>query len=324
MPERPFFAMPYPGIFRVTLPLPFPGLNHVHVYMGEGPRGGLVVVDTGLGIGDSWGRLVQGIRWLGKEPSDIEQIVLTHAHPDHIGMSKALQDASGAVVVCHPIAKQVFESMQEPTGWVRMNEMYVEHGLVYDQPKEEFLRLPIPERFALIDEGDEIQIAGRRWRVSWTPGHEWGHVAFFDPSDALLLSGDTVLGKITPNISFHGDPPDPLGMFMDSLDRLAGLEASLVLPGHGRPFEDGAERAHAIKAHHESRLRRMREIVLRRGPLPAIEISGAVFGRDLMFFQERLALSETLAHLEYLRLRGRLTRERVDGLWRYGVPDVVG
>jgi glyoxylase-like metal-dependent hydrolase (beta-lactamase superfamily II) len=126
-----------------------------------------------------------------------------------------------------------------------------------------------------------------------------------------------VLGKITPHIGWQVEPADPLGQFIDSLDKVASLDPTLVLPGHGRPLPKGAERARTIKSHHGLRLRRCSEIVARRGPLPAMEIARDLFDRDLMFFEERLALAETLSHLEYLRLRDRMDREKTDGIWHY-------
>jgi glyoxylase-like metal-dependent hydrolase (beta-lactamase superfamily II) len=182
---------------------------------------------------------------------------------------------------------------------------------------------------ATIDEGDSVSFADGQWDIYWTPGHEEGHVVFHRTSDGVLIVGDTVLAKITPHIGWMpglaGDeePADPLGQFLESLEKVAGLQPSLVLPGHGRPFEEGAERARAIAAHHDLRLRRCLEILLRRGPLSAMEVARQLFDRDLMFFEERLALAETLSHLEYLRLRGRLDRQLSDGIWRYELRTLV-
>jgi glyoxylase-like metal-dependent hydrolase (beta-lactamase superfamily II) len=135
--------------------------------------------------------------------------------------------------------------------------------------------------------------------------------------------GDTVLGKITPHIGWMADPSDPLGQFLGSLEKVASLEPSFVLPGHGRPFERGAERARSIASHHDLRLRRCIEILLRHGPSNAMEVARHLFDRDLFFYEERLALAETLSHLEHLRLRGRIHRELVDGVWLYQVHTLV-
>ena len=330
MTDRPYFAMPHPGIFRVTCPTPFPGLPHVHVYMAEGTDGGIVVIDTAMPVADSFDRILQGIEWMGRKPQDVERIYLTHAHPDHFGCAGLLQDVTGAPVVCHPIARDGLERMRNPEAnrWERMAELYVEHGrtseeIVPSQASGAFMQMKHPERIGGIEEGDVVGFAGGEWDIYWTPGHEEGHVVFHRRSDGVLVVGDTVLGKITPHIGWMAEPPDPLGQFLGSLEKVASLDPSLLLPGHGRPFDQGAERARSIAAHHDLRLRRCVEILIRNGPSNAMDVARELFDRELFLYQERLALSETLSHLEYLRLRGRLHRQQVDGIWRYEVPKLV-
>jgi glyoxylase-like metal-dependent hydrolase (beta-lactamase superfamily II) len=327
---RPYFAMPYPGIFRVTCPTPFPGLPHVHVYMADGESGGLIVIDTAMPHEDSFDRILQGIEWTGRKPSDIERIYLTHAHPDHFGCAGLLQEASGAPVVCHPIARRSLERMGNPDSsrWEQMATIYIEHGhspaeFMPNRAGGAFASMRQPARMLEIEEGDVVRFAGGEWNIHWTPGHEEGHVVFHRPTDGVLVVGDTVLGKITPHIGWSVEPADPLGQFMDSLEKVAVLEPSFVLPGHGRPFDEGAERARSIASHHELRLRRCLEILMRKGPLNAMHVARHLFDRDLLFYEERLALAETLSHLEYLRLRGRLRRELVDGIWLYEAPKLV-
>lgn len=321
---KPFFAMPHPGIFRVTCPTPFPGLPHVHVYIAEGDEGGLVLFDTAMPVDDSFDRIEQSIRWLDRRFEDVERIYLTHAHPDHFGLARQLEDATGASVWCHPIAHENLLSFERGGHWGRVQEEYELHGgqLIQAEARSRF-SIEIPRRYEHIEAGDRLRFAGGAWDVYWTPGHENGHVAFHRPSDGVLISGDTLLGKITPHIGYMLDPPDPLGQFLDSLDTLAGLEPALVLPGHGRPFEEGAERARSIRAHHELRLRRCVETLVRHERLPAMAIARELFGGELMYFEERLALAETLSHLEYLRLRGRLHREVDDGLYHYELARTV-
>jgi glyoxylase-like metal-dependent hydrolase (beta-lactamase superfamily II) len=327
---RPFFAMSFPGIFRITCATPLSGLPHVHVYMAEGSSGGIVVFDTAMPYEDSFDRILHGVEWMGRQPGDIERIYLTHAHPDHFGCAGLLQEVSGAPVVCHPNAKRVLEAMgdPDPARWQARMSMYEEHGwssdeMIPSRMASTMTSMKFASDMTTIDEGDSVSFAGGEWDVYWTPGHEEGHVVFHRRSDGVLIVGDTVLGKITPHIGWMQDPPDPLGQFLDSLEKVAGLEPSLVLPGHGRPFEQGAERARAIAAHHDLRLRRCMAILLRSGPASAREVAQDLFDRDLMFFEERLALAETLSHLEYLRLRGRIHRELVDGIWRYEVHRLV-
>jgi glyoxylase-like metal-dependent hydrolase (beta-lactamase superfamily II) len=296
--------------------------------MAEGSDGGLVIFDTAMPYDDSFERILHGIEYLGRTPTDIERIYLTHAHPDHFGCSGMLQEASGAPVVCHPLAKQVLEAMghPDPERWMLRMNMYAEHGWSASELPESrmmssaFSAMNLPSKMTTIDEGDVLTFAGGQWDVYWTPGHEHGHVVFHRRSDGVLIVGDTVLGKITPHIGWMAEPPDPLAQFLDSLEKVAKLDPFLVLPGHGRPFEEGAERARTIASHHALRLRRALEIVIRDGPMSALDVARDLFDRELMFFEERLALAETLSHLEYLRLRGRMQREMSDGIWRYDAP----
>jgi glyoxylase-like metal-dependent hydrolase (beta-lactamase superfamily II) len=296
--------------------------------MAQGTEGGIVVFDTAMPYEDSFDRILQGVSRMGRQPNDIERIYLTHAHPDHFGNAGRLQEASGAPVVCHPNAKRVLEGMADPDPerWLTRMNMYNEHGkYAEDMPEARsmssaFLSMKFPTHMETIDEGDVVSFADSEWDVYWTPGHEEGHVIFHRKTDGIAIVGDTVLGKITPHIGWMGEPADPLAQFLDSLEKVAKLDPTLVLPGHGRPFDEGAERARSIAAHHHQRLHKCVEIVLRHGPLNAMDTAHKLFDRKLMQFEERLALAETLSHLEYLRLRGRLHREMVDGVWLYEGP----
>jgi glyoxylase-like metal-dependent hydrolase (beta-lactamase superfamily II) len=332
-PRPPHFAMPFPGIFRITCPTPFSGLPHVHIYVAEGPQGGLVLFDTAMPYQDSFDRVVSSLEWLGRKLTDIEAIYLTHAHPDHFGNAGALQEASGAPVICHPFAKRALEAMSnpDPDRFRTRMTVYEEFGRTVDEfaaveragAASFFGQMKFPTKMTTIDEGDVVTFARSDWDIYWTPGHEEGHVVFHRRSDGVIIVGDTVLWKITPHIGWMLEPPDPLAQFLDSLEKVAQLNPFLVLPGHGRPFEDGASRARAIAAHHRQRLRRCMEILMHRGALQAMDVARDLFDRELMSFEERLALAETLSHLEYLRLRGRLHREMVDGVWVYEMPSVV-
>lgn len=308
--------MPHPDIFRVTHDIPFPGLRHVHTYLADGPSGGLVCIDTSLGWQDSLHRIVSSIERLGRRITDLEQIILTHCHPDHIGLTAQLQQMSGAKVLCHPLVEWGYQKLQTPDFWDSVAAHYVEHGWEAGRGAWPFVAFEMPLEFQFINHGDTLEFGHGTWEVHHTPGHERGHLAFFRQSDSTLIAGDTLLGSITPHVGYTLDPPDPLGQFLDSLKRMAELSPRLVLAGHGRAFGDGAQRAHAIRWHHTQRLQRLRE-VLATGPQSAADISLKLFGERHSDMVQRLAMSETLAHLEYLRLSGQAGRECPAGVWLY-------
>jgi glyoxylase-like metal-dependent hydrolase (beta-lactamase superfamily II) len=137
-------------------------------------------------------------------------------------------------------------------------------------------------------------------------------------SDRILISGDHLLPTITPHIDFRrGESSDPLGEFLDSLKTIERLDPALVLPGHGRPFEDGAERARANARHHDRRLGSILQVI-RHEPHTASEITNEIFGTALLNFERRLALGEALAHIAYLVRSGEIERvERDDGTYLY-------
>jgi glyoxylase-like metal-dependent hydrolase (beta-lactamase superfamily II) len=166
--------------------------------------------------------------------------------------------------------------------------------------------------------GETFTVGQREWSIVWTPGHARSHVCVWSEADRILISGDTLLPTITPHIDFErGGDADPLGEFLASLERIEEMDPALVLPGHGRPFDDGAERARVIARHHDRRLGAILQVIRRR-PASANEITDEIFGTTLLNFQRRMALGEALAHLAYLRLRGEVERiENDDGTYVY-------
>ncbi len=150
-----------------------------------------------------------------------------------------------------------------------------------------------------VADGDVLRLAGREWFIRHTPGHTADHICLHSPELELFLAGDHVLPTITPHISGTGPSENPLEVFMTSLDKAAATEAvKCVLPAHGNPFENLAERTQDIKRHHHERLDRVKEIGLELGPATVVDFSKKLF-------KERswgsMAESETYAHLEFLR-----------------------
>jgi glyoxylase-like metal-dependent hydrolase (beta-lactamase superfamily II) len=171
-------------------------------------------------------------------------------------------------------------------------------------------------------DGETLRLGTHTYRFLWTPGHSDYHACLLR-EDGLLLVGDHVLPSITPNIGLYPQArPNPLGDYLDSLAQLARwTDIRLALPGHGRPFTDVAGRARAIIHHHEERgAQALAELAAHPVGLSAGEVARVLFAGRLRTGDDwRFALAETLAHLEFLRLRGQVAREERDGLVRYAV-----
>lgn len=319
---------PAPGVFRLVLPLPFPGLDRVNAYLLAGDEP--VLVDCGMFLPDEpdngWADLVGALETTGVGPSDVKTLVITHPHIDHYGMAARFAEHSGCEVVMHAEADADLAMYRDPEGIVeRIRALFADHGITDPAELAELTAFEDWRRFLSgvveatkpVAEGDEFEAGGRTWRIVHTPGHAFSHVCLWAAEDRLLISGDHLLPTITPHIDFkRGENTDPLGDFLESLAKVEKLDPAMVLPGHGHPFEEGAERARIVQRHHDRRLGSILQVI-RREPCTAEKITEEIFGGELLNFQKRLALGEALAHLAYLRKRGEVERVEEEGTFLY-------
>ena len=320
---------PAPGIFRLVLPLPIPGLDEVNAYLLT-DSASATLVDCGIYApaperDHGWEDLESAFAATGTAAHVTERLVVTHPHIDHYGMAGRFVETTGSELWMHERSKEELDNYRHPDrAKERMSAMLQDHGVSENEIDEvtafDDLRIFISEVIDptnVVSDGDVVVVGGRQWEVIHTPGHSPSHICLWDSTDRILISGDHLLGAITPHIDFRrGEEEDPLGQFLESLERIENLDPALVLPGHGRPFNDGAARARAVLRHHDRRLGSILQVV-RNEPHTADEITDEIFGDALLDFQRRLALGEALAHLAYLRKRGEVERFRDDGTYLY-------
>ena len=179
----------------------------------------------------------------------------------------------------------------------------------------------VPPRYARLHEGLVVRIDGRAWRCIAGYGHAPEHIALFREDDAVLISGDMVLPRISTNVSVYEAEPeaDPLPMFLASIERLRALpEGTLVLPSHGRPFRGLHARIGQLQRHHDERLAEVLQACA-EAPRSAAELLPLLFKRPLDLHQTTFAMGEAVAHLHALSGRGLVRRGRgADGVWRFG------
>lgn len=313
-----------PDIYRVYIPLPF-ALNIVNCYLLRG-SGGWTIVDSGINTPQGRDTWLEVFRRLDIRPSDIEKIVLTHTHPDHIGLSGWLQNLAAEAGKTVPIYTSPREMKQARAIWWEAHEdefynFLVSSGMPIEMAREvadsmdntRQMTRPLPNALQPIYAGNSIQLGERTFDIIHAPGHSDGQLLFYHAEDRLLLSGDHVLMKITPNIGLWPETdPNPLGRFLESLQHLKSLAVRLALPGHRRLIDDWGGRVEELINHHHARLQRTLETVA-DGHHTAYTASQHIFEFHRFSAHEwRFATAEAFAHLEYLCDHGQLRREDGD------------
>jgi glyoxylase-like metal-dependent hydrolase (beta-lactamase superfamily II) len=313
---------PAPGVFRLVLPLPFPGLDRVNAYLLHDDEGS-ILVDCGIwdpnADGGGLHEVEAALEATDHKLADIKTLIVTHPHIDHFGMAGKVVDEVDCELWMHEAARAELEMYRDPETLVEeMRAMLEDHGVGPDEIEEltafEDWRpfvVSLDDATRWLRGGEAFDAGSREWTVVHTPGHDLAHVCLWAGEDRTLISGDTLLGSITPHIDFRRGDDDPLGDYLASLARIEALEPALVLPGHGRPFTDGAGRADVTARHHERRLGAIVQVV-RHEPRSAREITDEIFGDTLLNFQRRLAIGEALAHLAYLRRHDEVERVESD------------
>ncbi len=308
-------------IFCVRLPLPF-ALNHVNCYLLR-DADGWTILDAGLNRPEIYAGWQVVFVQLGIRPNDIHRIVVTHMHPDHIGLAGRLQQETGAAVFMSPreweIAEvawvQNLEHGDNLTAYLRRVGAPPEVGAIVEGQQQKLRQMtqPPPTDVQMLRGGETITMAGRRFEVIHAPGHADGQIIFYAPAERLMLCGDQVLQRITPNIGFWpSTEPDPLGRYLTSLRALMKLKVELALPGHHGVITDWQGRICELLQHHDERLE-LAFAAAARGAT-ALEASYTIFNFDRFSPHEvRFAVAESLAHLEYLADAGRLVRYEEDG-----------
>jgi glyoxylase-like metal-dependent hydrolase (beta-lactamase superfamily II) len=303
------------GVHQLKLPVPFP-LKFIASYLVEG-RDGWTVIDPGFDYPPAREVWESEAARMGLDlDRDLTRIIVTHLHPDHIGLARWLEGRSGAPV--YMLGEEIANARHvwDPS---RGSEAFMGHMMRHGMDPETAgatagttrLGVRLPERFVPLQPEDRIELGGSEARVIHTPGHSDFHFVLHDEARQLLFAGDHLLLKITPNIGlWMYTAPRPLERYLDSIASLRGLDVELVFPGHGPLFHDLDGRIEELILHHEERLSVMHE-ALAGEPATAFEVARRVFPDDLSDHQLRFALAETLAHLEHLVDDGRA--ERLDG-----------
>ncbi|GBF35377.1 hypothetical protein DCCM_4500 [Desulfocucumis palustris] len=304
------------NIIKLMLPLPF-RLDYINCYLLRGKEG-WDIIDSGLNYPPALAAWEKFFKLYNIRYTDINNIYLTHYHPDHYGTAGWLQALTGASVHIHRAENAQVEQLWKKgrLNFPLVGDMFNEHGMpatltteVVDNLSEILANVQPHPILSFLDGGEEIEIGLRLFKILHTPGHSDGHLCFFCEAEGLLISGDHILPHITSNIGlWPTSHSNPLEHYLTSLEMTGCLEVKKVLPGHGNVFNDCAGRVDQLIRHHRQRLVSIADMAANGST--AHKICELLFGEDLKLHELRFAMAETLAHLAYLESRGKVISKR--------------
>jgi glyoxylase-like metal-dependent hydrolase (beta-lactamase superfamily II) len=305
-----------PGVWRLRLPLPWPGVPHGNAWaLAAGD--GIVLVDTGWHGPGSMAHLERAMDMVNLRVEHVRLLVCTHAHSDHYGQAGPIIDRAGCELWMHPNHRHMTQAAEDPDAALeRRLEVALQSGVppaAVEAAREArkqsggfgIARLVEPDH--PLAEGDEVMTDLGAWRVYETPGHAPSHVCLFQPERRLLISGDHLLGRVSLFYDY-GSTPDPAGEFLSSLDKVEDLDARLCLAGHGRTFTDVRAHIHANRELVAERLAKVLEAIGGAEERTAFEVVPHVYGEQVTAANANWWLSETLCYLQHLEVTGRAQR----------------
>lgn len=302
-------------LYRIEIPLPKTPLKSLNAYLVHGSERSLLV-DTGFNHRVCFEALHTALKRIGIDLAATD-IFITHLHADHFGLVGRLATPTTRVYFNRPEA-EIIEHWQ---GFGPMLAYAGRHGFPTDRLQAALQAHP-GGRFGsewtpplkTLDEGDVLTVDDYAWRCIATPGHTRGHICLYEPDRRLLIAGDHILDDISPNIQCWSDADNPLQDYLLSLEKTAGLEVNLVLPGHRRLIDNHRQRIGELCRHHDQRLDEVLGL-LAGGSLNAFETAARIHwdiqAQDWQHFptaQQWFAMGEALSHLRCLEERGLVVR----------------
>jgi glyoxylase-like metal-dependent hydrolase (beta-lactamase superfamily II) len=335
-PDYPFDGTPEtgttmevaPGVHWLRMPLPF-ALNHINLWLLEDDDG-WTIVDTGINSDEvkaAW-QQIEAQHFTDERP--VKRVIVTHFHPDHMGLAGWLCERYGVMMTATLSEWSFARMLHSDTPDVLLpgfSKFYHAAGFDDELIKEVSGRAgrypksvtPIPTSFVRVLEGDTISINGKKWTVIIGRGHAPEHMCLYCDDLNVMISGDQILPRISPNVSIWPQEPeaDPLAQYLGTMDNFRHLpKDTLVLPSHDWPFRGLHERLDDLAEHHGERLDET--LAICKEPSTGVDILKGLFTRKLDSHQLFFAVGESLAHAHHLVTQGRAKRVTDDsGVHRF-------
>lgn len=314
------------NLYRLEIPLSTGSLESTNSYVIKGPERSLII-DPGAEHKECLRTMVSALDKLGVdlEKSDF---FITHGHGDHYGLLWQLTREGSTVFASRKEADVMNGISTAP-----MLENFPQFIKVSGFPESDInIILPPNVRkkrirealaFRVIEDGEFINIGDYRFICVYTPGHSNGHMCLYEPNLKLLISGDHILGTISPGVLYRFNNGNPLECYLESLDKINKLDITIVLPGHRKVFNNCRERIIELKGHVENRCQEILSILQEDGKNAYQTASQMTWNgggealRSLPIFHQFLATGKTAAYLAYLEELRRLKKEMKEGEWVY-------
>ncbi len=331
VPEKSQIVDVAPGVKWLRMPLPM-ALDHVNLYLIDAGDH-WVVVDTGMNIDNIRSLWEQVLEQDLFENKPIGGVVVTHMHPDHVGlagwlcerfrvplyMSRSEYLNARALSTMTPglswTSRQYFERLGQTESFLNFLEKSLS-GFAAVVSR-------MPGGFHRLTDGQCMELGGQQWQVVIGCGHSYEHVCLHNKDQGILLAGDQVIPKISSNVSVMATEPEanPLKDWLESIQKFKSLPSdTLVLPAHNRPFYGLHARLDELTRHHEDHLAAIEEACVQ--PKTATELLPVLFQREIDYMQMGMAVGECVAHLHFMMAEGQIERSLDDeGIYHYRTLD---
>jgi len=307
------------NLYKIEIPLPELELESINSYVIKAENRNLII-DTGINIEECSNAMHAGLK---KLEVDLEKtdFFITHFHLDHFSLAPTLI-ADKSTIYINKIEFDIIDRIRSGNFLPELANSSRMNGFPEDELQEALRFPPVNERgwkrphpFTFLQDKDTLNIGDYQFKCILTPGHTKGHTCLYEPNKKIFISGDHLLGSITPAILARFDDENPLEEYLLSLSRVYKLDIELVLPGHKDIFRNCKERIRELKDHHQERLDEVISI-MKEGSKNAYEVaSQMVWNIDcdswnsFPAMQKFFAIGEAIAHLKYLEEKGKIRKE---------------